>query len=255
MNKQIAKYEVSIEAFEGPLDLLLHLMKQAKISIYEVKISEITQQYLDYIQAMEQLELEIASEYLVMAATLIEIKSKSLLPKQKVEIESDYEEDTEESLIQRLIEYKRYKEATHWFKALEEEQNQVYNKPAIDFSEYMEDEPRLPTNGQVQQLVRAFEKMMRRQQLEKPLNTRIVSTPLSVEGRMEELSRQLKYKKRVPFHTLIPTFDREYIIITFLALLELVKSGDIKLVQSSYYDECLIYSLVGDTIEEPNEFI
>lgn len=255
MSKQIAKYEVSIDAFEGPLDLLLHLMKQAKISIYEVKISEITQQYLDYIQAMEQLELEIASEYLVMAATLIEIKSKSLLPKQKVEIESDYEEDTEESLIQRLIEYKRYKEATYWFKALEEEQNQVYNKPAIDFSEYMEDEHRLPPTGHVQQLLRAFEKMMRRQQMEKPLNTKIVSTPLSVESRMEELSRTLKYKKRVPFPTLFTTFDREYIIITFLALLELVKSGDIKLVQSSYYEDCLIYSLVGDQIEESNEFI
>ena len=89
-------YEVRIDAFEGPLDLLLHLLKEAKVNIYDIKISEITQQYLDYIHAMEELKLEIASEYLVMAATLIEIKSKSLLPKQVVEIEDEYEEDSRE---------------------------------------------------------------------------------------------------------------------------------------------------------------
>ena len=137
-------------------------MKQSKISIYDVKISEITQQYLDYIKAMEQLELEIASEYLVMAATLIEIKSKSLLPKQKVEIESEYEEDSEEALIQRLIEYKRYKEAAQLFKELEEERGQFYTKPPIDFSEYLEEEVRLPNNGDMNRLISAFEKIMRR---------------------------------------------------------------------------------------------
>ena len=255
MNEKTRKYEVSIEAFEGPLDLLLHLMKQSKISIYEVKISEITQQYLDYIKAMEQLELEVASEYLVMAATLIEIKAKSLLPKQKVEIESEYEEDSEEALIQRLIEYKRYKEAAQLFKELEEERGQFYTKPPIDFSEYLEEEVRLPNNGDVNRLIQAFEKIMRRNKMAKPVNTRIVATPLSVEGRMDELSRTLKYKKSVPFHTLFTEFDREYIIITFLALLELVKSGEIKLVQNSYQEECLIYSLVGDEIEETIGFI
>lgn len=255
MNEKAAKYEVSIDAFEGPLDLLLHLMKQSKISIYEVKISEITQQYLDYIKAMETLELEIASEYLVMAATLIEIKAKSLLPKQKVEIESDYEEDSEEALIQRLIEYKRYKEAAQLFKELEEERGQFYTKPPIDFTDYLEEEVRLPQNGDVNRLVQAFEKIMRRNKMSKPVNTRIVATPLSVEGRMEELSRSLKYKKRIPFHTLFTEFDREYIIITFLALLELVKSGEIKLIQTSYQEECLIYSLVGDEVDETVAFI
>lgn len=249
MNEKTMRYQVSIDAFEGPLDLLLHLMKQSKISIHDVKISEITKQYLDYIKAMEQLELEIASEYLVMAATLIEIKGKSLLPKQRVEIESDYEEDSEEALIQRLLEYKRYKEAADLFKALEDERGQHFSKSPIDFSEYLEEETRLPNNGDVNRLIQAFEKIMRRNKMAKPLNTRIVATPLSVEGRMEELSKQLKYKKHIPFHTLFTYFDREYVIITFLALLELVKSGEIKLLQKSYRDECLIYSLVGDEIE------
>ena len=249
MSEQPLRYQVHIEAFEGPLDLLLHLMKQSKISIHEIKISEITKQYLDYIKAMEQLELEIASEYLVMAATLIEIKGKSLLPKQRVEIESDYEEDSEEALIQRLIEYKRYKEAADLFKALEDERGQHFGKAPIDFSEYLEEETRLPNNGDMNRLIQAFEKIMRRNKMAKPLNTRIVATPLSVEGRMEELSKQLKYKKHIPFHTLFTVFDREYIIITFLALLELVKSGEIKLVQRCYQEECLIYSLVGEDDE------
>lgn len=255
MNERTTKYEVSIDAFEGPLDLLLHLMKQSKISIYDVKISEITQQYLDYIKAMEQLELEIASEYLVMAATLIEIKSKSLLPKQKVEIESEYEEDSEEALIQRLIEYKRYKEAAQLFKELEEERGQFYTKPPIDFSEYLEEDVRLPNNGDMNRLIAAFEKIMRRNKMAKPVNTRIVANPLSVEGRMEELSKALKYKKHIPFCSLFTEFDREYVIITFLALLELVKSGEIRIIQKSYYEDCLIYSLVGDEIEETVEFI
>ena len=95
-------YKIYIDAFEGPLDLLLHLIKESKVDIYDIKISEVTQQYLDYIHAMEDLQLEVASEYLVMAATFIEIKSKSLLPKQVVEIEDIYEEDTREALIQRL---------------------------------------------------------------------------------------------------------------------------------------------------------
>lgn len=243
MSEKATQYQVHIEAFEGPLDLLLHLMKQSKISIYEVKLSEITKQYLDYIQAMEQLELEVASEYLVMAATLIEIKGKSLLPKQRVEIESDYEEDTEEALLKRLMEYKRYKEAADAFKVLEDERGQQYGKAPIDFSEYLEEQTRLKDNGDVTRLIQAFEKMMRRNKMAEPLNTRILTTPISVEGRMLELSKQLKYKKQIPFCTLFTFFDREYIIITFLALLELVKSGEIRLVQNSYHDDCLIDSL------------
>ena len=134
-------------------------------------------------------------------------------------------------------------------KELEDERGQFFTKPPIDFSEYLEEEVRLPNNGDLNRLIQAFEKIMRRNKLSQPVNTRIVATPLSVEGRMEELSHQLKYKKHIPFHTLFTHFDREYIIITFLALLELVKSGEIKLIQKSYQEECLIYSLVGDEIE------
>ena len=241
-------YEVRIDAFEGPLDLLLHLLKEAKVSIYDIKISEITHQYLDYIHAMEELKLEIASEYLVMAATLIEIKSKSLLPKQVIEIEDEYEEDSREALIQRLVEYQQYKEVTKELRELEEERGQFFTKPPIDFSDYIDPVEKLPQNLQVEQLISAFEKLLRRHKLTKPLKTRIVPQTISVEDRMKSLSQQLKYKKRVAFASLFERFDKEYIVVTFLALLELVKSNQISISQQSYYEDIYISSLEGDEI-------
>ncbi len=232
-------YEVRIDAFEGPLDLLLHLLKEAKVSIYDIKISEITHQYLDYIHAMEELKLEIASEYLVMAATLIEIKSKSLLPKQIVEIEDEY---------QRLVEYQQYKEVTKELRELEEERGQFFTKPPIDFSDYIDHVEKLPQNLQVEQLISAFEKLLRRHKLTKPLKTRIVPQNISVEERMKSLSQQLKYKKRVAFASLFERFDKEYIVVTFLALLELVKSNQISISQQSYYEDIYISSLEGDKV-------
>ena len=240
------EYKVRIDAFEGPLDLLLHLLKAAKVDIYDIKISEITQQYLDYIHAMEEMQLEIASEYLVMAATLIEIKSKSLLPKQEIEIEDDYEEDTKETLIQRLVDYQKYKGVAKDLRELEEERGQFYTKPPIDFTPYLDSDTKLPqSNLQVEQLISAFEKLMRRHKLTQPLKTRIISQAISVEDRMNSLKKQLKYKKRMAFTHLFTQLNREFIVITFLALLELVKSNEVTILQDNYYDEIYISSKDG----------
>ncbi|HAX74026.1 MAG TPA: segregation/condensation protein A [Firmicutes bacterium] len=241
-------YKIQIDAFEGPLDLLLHLIKEAKLDIYDIKIAQITQQYLDYIYAMEEMKLEVASEYLVMAATLIEIKSKSLLPKQVVEIEDEYEEDTQEALIKRLVEYQQYKEVTKELRELEEERGQFYTKPPIDFTEYIDKEVKLPDHLEVNQLISAFEKLLRRHKLAKPLKTRIVAQHFSVEDRMESLLKQIKYKKRVGFTTLFEQFDKEYVVVTFLALLELVKGNQITLTQDNYREDIYIYSVEGDDI-------
>ena len=115
------EYLIRIDEFEGPLDLLLHLVKESNIEIKDIKINEITEQYLDYIHKMESLNINVASEYLVMAATLMEIKSKSLLPedKNKNEENEDEEEVSREHLIQKLIDYEKYKEVTKSFKELE----------------------------------------------------------------------------------------------------------------------------------------
>ena len=128
-------YCFTIDKFSGPLDLLLHLIKQSNIDIYDIKIEEITNQYLDYIKKMEELNLNIASSYLVMAAELIEMKASMLLPKPEI-AEDEYEEDPKERLIKRLIEYQNYKEITTKFHELELDRQQYYTKQSSDISEY-----------------------------------------------------------------------------------------------------------------------
>ncbi len=119
-------YEVKINEFEGPLDLLLYLIKQSNINIWDIKIEIIAKQYFDYINKMEKLNLNVASEYLVMAAELIEIKSSTLLPKK--EVEEEQEEDPREELINRLLEYESYKQMTSVFKDFESERKLLHTK-------------------------------------------------------------------------------------------------------------------------------
>jgi len=225
------RYETKIDAFEGPLDLLLHLIKEAKVDIHEIKISEITEQYLAYIKAMENLHLEIASEYLVMAANLMLIKSKKLLPKEELDIEDEYEEDPEAELRRRLLEYQLYKDSLDEFRRLEEERGRFYTKPAIDFSEYLDDHIKLDMNYDTSELILAFEKLLRRQKLEVPIPTTIVAEKVTVADRIESIKNALTFRKRMKFSELFERFDKEYIVVTFLAMLEMAKSGDIILLQ------------------------
>ena len=128
----IMDYLVKIDDFEGPLDLLLHLVKESNIDIKDINICDITNQYLEYIHKWEELNINVASSYLVMAATLMEIKSSSLLPNEKIE-ETDDEEigETRETLIQKLIEYEKYKEITKDFKKLESDRKEIYTNFSI----------------------------------------------------------------------------------------------------------------------------
>ena len=151
-------------------------------------------------------------------------------------------------MIQRLVEYQQYKEVTKELRELEEERGQFFTKPPIDFSDYIDQEAKLPQNLQVEQLISAFEKLLRRHKLAKPLKTRIVPQNISVEERMRSLGQQLKYKKRVAFISLFDRFDKEYIVVTFLALLELVKGNQISISQQNYYEDIYISSLEGDEI-------
>ena len=233
----IIRYETKIDAFEGPLDLLLHLIKEAKVDIHEIRVSEITQQYLLYIKEMESMHLEIASEYLVMAANLMLIKSKKLLPKEDVDIEEEYEEDPEAELMRRLIEYQMYKESLDEFRKLEEARGQFYTKPAIDFSEYIDNRIELGVNYDTSVLILAFEKLLRRQKLEAPIPTTIVAEKVTVSDRVEAIKNVLIFRKRVKFSELFESYDKEYIVVTFLAMLEMAKSGDIILIQSDSEEE------------------
>ena len=138
--------EFKINEFEGPLDLLLHLIKESKMDIMNIEIEEITKQYMDYLKEQEKMNLEIASEYLIMASELIELKSKLLLPNPKVEAEEGEEIDPREDLINRLLEYQAYKEITKVLKEKEELRKEIYTKSPENIKNYVEEETKLSSD-------------------------------------------------------------------------------------------------------------
>ena len=208
------KYEININEFQGPLDLLLHLIKQSNISIYQISIDLITKQYLDYIQKMEELNLDIASEYLVMAAELIEIKSSSLLPKQNIE-DDEFEEDPKEKLINRLLEYEQYKKMTSTLKELEEYRQEIYTREPDNLLDY-QDTKEIDYGVDLNDLLQALSKFLEQKELDKPLNTKITNKEYSVTKRSNEIRNILKTKKKVNFTDLFEVFSKEYVVITFL---------------------------------------
>lgn len=230
--------DFTIDKFSGPLDLLLHLIKQSNIDIYDIKIEEITIQYLDYINKMEELNLNIASSYLVMAAELIEMKASLLLPKPEI-AEDEYEEDPKEKLIQRLIEYQNYKDVISKFHDLEQERQQYYTKKASDISEY-DIETKLNDDIQLSDLLKAFEKFLQKKEDNKPLNTKITSKEYSITKRSKEIKNIIKNKKRVNFKELFNINTKSYIIVTFLSILVLAKNNDIKLIQENNFEDIVL---------------
>lgn len=246
----MAMYLVKIDAFEGPLDLLLHLIQRLEIDIYDIPVSEITEQYLEYIHTMQELELDVASEYLVMAATLLSIKSKMLLPRQEKEWPDDEEAvveeepDPREELVSRLIEYKKYKEAALKLKELENERAQVFTKPPSDLSDYMPEKTTLPPNSDVTvyDMIRAFRKVLRRSKMEKPLERTVAKEEIPIEQRMKEMIFELKAcKQKKAFHEFFPSNRKDMLVVSFLALLELMKNRYVHVIQENNFAEIYIY--------------
>lgn len=238
-------YKIMINEFEGPMDLLLHLIKKSDINICDISIEEITKQYLDYINEMEKLDLDIASEYLIMAAELIEIKSSILLPKQEVN-EDEYEEDPREKLIRRLIEYKQYKEKLPEFKQLEIDRKQMYSKEPSDLSNFkiIDENIDLGDIG-INDLMEAFNKFLERKKLEQSLNTKITKKEYSVSERSTEIKNILKNKKKIEFEELFEEVNKDYIVVTFLSILTLAKKQELKITQDNNFSK-IILSLRGE---------
>ncbi|WP_456274176.1 segregation/condensation protein A [Bacillus sp. AK031] len=245
------EYNVKIDAFEGPLDLLLHLIHSLEIDIYDIPMAQITEQYLLYIHTMKKLELDVASEYLVMAATLLAIKSKMLLPKhEEIQDEEDFEldEDPRDELVDRLIEYKKYKEAAEELKTREEERGRMYTKPPSDLSQYAEEKTsgKLDQDVSIYDMLGAFHKLLRRKKLQKPVTTKISRQEIPIEKRMDEILEHLKgIQKKQRFFSLFPNEDREHIVVTFLAVLELMKRKQIFVRQDENFDDFFVQSAEG----------
>ena len=237
------EYQVILEDFQGPLDLLLHLIKEKEMDLQTLELSVITDQYLQYIHMMESSQLEVMSEYLVMAAQLIEMKSKMLLPKEKVQIDDEYQEDPREALIKRLIEYKRYKDVLEEIQEKYEKRQEVIIKPADNMEQYvMDTSTMIPQDLEVYDLMKAMQKMYQRKMLSRPLDTHISKKDISIEQRSDEIRKFFKVRvnKKVKLEDLFERGDRYYFIVTFLSILVLAKDKEIEISQDGLFNEIYV---------------
>lgn len=238
-------YKVKLDAFEGPLDLLLHLINQYEIDIHDIPVSQITEQYMHYIHTMQHLELNIASEYLVMASTLVAIKSEMLLPKPDLSDEDldDYMEDPREELKERLIEYKKYKDAASGLKEKERDANQIFTRTPIMFEEYLKKPPIVQGDISIYDMIGALGKVFQRKKWNAPLETRVQRVEIPIEDRMEEILVKVKSSSQgVPFEDLFTYKTKSHVVVTFMAVLELMKHNQVLCKQKSNFDSLLIHS-------------
>ncbi|MFV0395270.1 MAG: segregation/condensation protein A [Coprobacillaceae bacterium] len=237
------EYKVVLGDFQGPLDLLLHLIKEKEMDLETLEVSAITEQYLEYIHSMEASQLEVMSEYLVMAADLVEMKSKLLLPKETLEIEDGYVEDPREQLIRRLIEYKRYKDVLEDIREKYEQRQTVFVKPAENMEPYTIDtSTMIPEGLEVYDLMRAMQKMFQRKALSKPLDTHIARKDISIDDRTEQIRSFFKTRvnKRVKLEELFEREDRFYFVVTFISILVLAKDGEVEINQDGLFDQIYV---------------
>ncbi len=234
--------KLCINDFEGPLDLLLHLVKSSKMDIYEIDTTKVIEEYLEFINSLDKNDLDDASEYLVMAAELIHLKSKILINEEIEEDNDDeYSINSEEDLKNKLIEYEKYKELSDTFKKLEENRKGYYTKVPENINEYREKE-HLSNDGSItiNDLVNAFLELQKREQYHKPMNTRITKKEISVEKKTEYIRSILNTKKKIEFKDLFESFDKNNVIVTFLSILNMSKNNEILLTQEKNFSSIFI---------------
>lgn len=238
------KIDIKLDVFEGPLDLLLHLIEKNKVSIYDIPIVLITEQYMEYLHALEEVySLESLGEFLVMAATLLRIKSKMLLPVE----EKEEEEDPREELVQRLVEYKMYKYAAGELKDRSVDADKVFYKEETvpeEVKSYVEpiDPKEIVGDLSLQQLNQIFCMVLRRKKdREDPVRSKfgkIEKEQYKVDDCMNDIRRQMKGLSHINFRTLLEIQpSKENVVVTFLAVLELMKTGEIIVQQDSNFAE------------------
>ena len=249
--KKMMGIAYKLQVFEGPLDLLLHLIEKNKVDIYDIPIVTITEQYLEYVNGMQENDMDIMSEFLVMAGTLLQIKSKMLLPRQ--EKEEEEEEDPRAELVRRLLEYKMYKYAALELKDMElDASRSLYKKATIpdEVKEYKEDvDPAELVDGMTLSMLNDIFKSIMRKQVDKldPIRSKfgtIEKEEINIEDRMIQIREEVRGLKGINFRTLLETQPtRMNIIITFMSILELMKVGAIIIRQEKTIGEIVFDSL------------
>lgn len=241
---------VHLEAFEGPLDLLLHLIDKNKVNIYDIPIAEITEQYLDYINQMREANLDIMSEFLIMAATLLDIKSRLLLPKEKNEEGQEIDPRTE--LVAQLLEYKMFRYISEELADMQDHADQVYFREKdipkeVRAYEEPVDLDELTEDLTLSDLGRIFESVLKRKEgrvdpIRASFGT-ITKEEVSLDDKIVEVSSYAKKHKKFSFRQLLNSqSSKMQVIVTFLSILELMKTGEITTVQEKAFDDILITS-------------
>lgn len=241
---------IKLKNFDGPFDLLLHLIKKNEMNISEIKIHEITKQYLEYISLMKELDLEITSEFIVMAATLIEIKSKSLLPKVKAE-EEPSEEDLKNDLLEKLKEYKKFKKISEYLKSRELSVGEVFTKKAeiitVEVDENLSNEDYLKNITMVD-LYKLYNNLMRMYGEKQNLNVmerKISVDKYKITDKIKFLRDKLKEKSIIRFSDFVSTCQCKLeVIVTFMAMLELIKGNEVKVTQYENFGEIMMEQVI-----------
>ena len=238
---------LQLNDFDGPFDLLLHLVRQSKMDIYTININDIIEQYLSFINSIDKYDIDTSSEYLVMSSDLIHLKSKMLVNKnddEDTEIEEEYFIKSEEDLREKLIEYEKYKEMTATFRDLEENRMNYYTKLPENLKEFTEDDKIINSEISIDELVNAFLEMQKRVNYEKPITTKITRKEYSVKERIKEIRNILKNQKRIKFYDLFDIITRESIVVTFLSLLDMSKNSEIQIKQDKSFGTITIESVL-----------
>lgn len=223
-------FTITIDQFEGPLDLMLHLIKDNKLELFDLDMNILTDQYLQYLNAMESLHLEVASEYLSELAGLIEYKSKKLLPREKVVIEEEYEEDQRDRLVKRLLEYQRFKEVSAEFERNYEKRQHMMEKPMSEITQkWINTTIEGDFEGNPYDLIKAMNKVLRRAALQHPYETRMTVKELSLDERVIQIKKRLRdWVGKMSFEELCSDCtDLHMVIVTFLSVLDLIKHKEI----------------------------
>lgn len=247
---------IVLDNFEGPFDLLLHLIKKNQMDIYNIKIHDITSQYLENINAMKELDLEVASEFIVMAAMLLEIKSKMLLPKEK-KAENEEDEDPRSELVSKLVEYKKYKLVATEFSKMERETGIVFTKkPEIiddlkdkntDVNSLLKGITMLELFNLYDNLISTYNNKMNKSNV---IQKEIPVDKYRIEDKMEQILEDFKYRDRMYFSKITKLCKSKMeVVVSFLALLELTKLKEIKVIQQENFREIFIERILENSEE------
>lgn len=242
---------VKVDAFEGPLDLLLHLIKEAQVDITDIPLADIANQYLEAIAVMQELEVEVASEYLVVAAQLLAIKSRKLLPAPPSPLEegTDEEADLQQMLLERLMEYRKFKHAAAALKEREERQSLLYMRdPHPQWQREETEANQLALPHSVEELLAAYWRALQRETPAPPSPPPIIQRRrVTVQEKLRYIVRQLRQHEKVTFWQLITERRRQEVVVTFLALLELLKISRIRMYQQALFADITIVQRAHDS--------